>query len=68
LLTLSPKLWGQNDTKDTCNCDNENYIGVGGPEKLASFPGGQKAYMAFLLDNLVYPEETKPKRKQRENK
>jgi TonB family protein len=61
LILLGPKLFGQNSSIDSCNCDFEKDIIFGGPEKMATFPGGYEELLKFVSDNLIYPEEAKNK-------
>lgn len=61
IILLSPKLFGQNSSIDSCNCDFDEYGVFGGPEKLASFPGGFEELMKFISANLIYPAEAKDK-------
>lgn len=56
LVLLNGKINGQNIPTDSCYCDFDKEVVFGDPEKLPSFPGGEKALRAYLNENLKYPQ------------
>jgi len=56
LFLLSSIICGQPRSTDTCNCVLDSEVIFGEPEKLPAFPGGSKALMTYLSENIVYPQ------------
>ena len=56
LVLLSSIICGQHRSTDTCNCEPDKEVVFGDPEKLPAFPGGAKALMTYLSENIVYPQ------------
>lgn len=56
LFLLNGEIIGQNNSTDSCDCDFDKEVIFGDPEKLPSFPGGEKALQTYLNENLKYPQ------------
>ena len=50
-------LFGQTDSVKECECVTDTLIVFGGPEKMATFVGGEKELFKYLNQNFKYPEE-----------
>lgn len=50
-------LFGQTDSVKECECLTDTLIVFGGPEKMATFVGGEKELFKYLNQNFKYPEE-----------
>lgn len=50
-------LFGQIDSVKECKCISDTLIVFGGPEKMATFVGGEKELYKYITQNLKYPEE-----------
>lgn len=57
IVIKSTFLFGQTDSLKRCECKTDTFIVFGGPEKMATFVGGEEVLFKYINQNLKYPEE-----------